>query len=147
MIYGSKQTANSIGEFILFVPILLLLLKRRGGMCLLRGIIEITGEVQYLFYSVSVQCERHISNVDVEVTTCWRNEEGSISIVRLKMPEVQMYEGVLLVEGSERITILSPQDLISAVEGCSTSWQYEARNVQSCVLDVLVTRKGGHMII
>ena len=50
-----------------------------------------------------------------------------------EMPEVQMYQGALLVEGSERMTILSPRDLISAVEGCSTSWQYEARNVQSCV--------------
>ena len=43
-------------------------------MCLLRGIIEITGEVQYLFYSVSVQCEQHISDVNVEVTTCWRDK-------------------------------------------------------------------------
>ena len=53
-----------------------------------------------------------------------------------------MYEGVLLVECSERMTILSPQDLISAVEGCSTSWQCEARNVQSCVLEVWLPEKG-----
>ena len=56
-------------------------------------------------------------------------------------------EGVLLVECSERMTIFSLQDLISAVRGCSRSWQYETRNVQSCVLDVLVTCEGGHMII
>ena len=62
------------------------------------------------------------------------------------MPEVQRNEGVLLVESSERITF-SPQDLISAAQGFSISCQYEARNVQSCVMDVLVARGGGHMII
>ena len=59
---------------------------------------------------------------------------------------MQRDEGVLLVKCSERITF-SPQDLISAVRECSISWQYEARNVQSCVMDVLDARERGHMII
>ena len=65
----------------------------------------------------------------------------------LKMPKVQSGEGVLLVECSERMTIFSLQDLISAVRGCTRSWQYETKNVQSCVLDVLVTCEREHMII
>ena len=59
---------------------------------------------------------------------------------------MQGNEDVLLVKCSERITF-SPQDLISAVQGCSMSWQYEARNVRSCVMDVLDARERGHMII
>ena len=59
---------------------------------------------------------------------------------------MQGNEDVLLVKSSERMTF-SPQDLIYAVRGCSMSWQYEARNVQSCVMDVLDAREGGHMII
>ena len=62
------------------------------------------------------------------------------------MSEVQGNEDVLLVKCSERITF-SPQDLISAVRGCSISCQYEARNVQSCVMDVSDARERGHMII
>ena len=81
------------------------------------------------------------------MTTCWRNKGGSTNIVRVrkcqKCKEMKTY---FWWKCSERITF-SPQDLISAVRGCSISCQYEARNVQSCVMDVLDAREGGHMII